>query len=329
MARTLVCLGEILIDFLPLERGGEVTGFSMHPGGGPFNVAVGLARLGQPTAFVGKVGADYFGRRLRQAVRAEGVDDRWLLDAPAPTTLAFVAVEDGEPVFTFYGDGAADTLLAPDDLPPELFESAAILHFGGISLLRGSTPAAALAAAEGLRGRALVSLDPNVRPRLIADAAAYRATLARAVAACDVLKLSAADVAWLAPGADAAAYAAAQLEAGPGLVALTRGGAGVSALRLRDGRLERVDAPAFPVDLADTVGAGDAFTAGLLAALAAAGVTGRAALEAMPAEQLRAALRQGAAAAALNCARPGADPPRAAELAAFLAAQPPLSDLQS
>lgn len=329
MERKLVCLGEILIDFLPVARGGEVAGFSLHPGGGPFNVAVGLARLGQPTAFVGKVGADYFGRRLRQAVRAEGIEDGWLLDAPAPTTLAFVAHEDGEPVFTFYGDGAADTLLAPGDLPPALFDSAAILHFGGISLLRGSTPAAALAAAEGLRGRALVSLDINVRPRLIADAATYRATLERAVAASDLLKLSAADVAWLAPGADVAAYAAAQLEAGPALVALTRGGEGVSGLRLRGGRIERVDVPTFPVVVADTVGAGDSFTAGLLAALAAAGVTGRAALEAMPAEQLGAALRQGAAAAALNCSRPGADPPRAAELAAFLAAQPPLSDPQS
>jgi fructokinase len=319
MERRLVCLGEILFDFLPFAGGGEVAGFTMHAGGGPFNVAVGLARLGQPTAFVSKIGADYFGRRLRAAVRAEGIDDRWLSDAPAPTTLAFVAVEDGEPVFTFYGDGAADTLLTAEDLAPDLFEATAILHFGGISLLRGTTPTAALAAAEGLRGRALVSLDPNVRPLLVRDAAAYRATLVRAVAACDLLKLSAADVAWLAPGADVDAYAAAQLDAGPALVALTRGGAGASALRRHAGSLECINVPSFPITVADTVGAGDSFSAGLLAALATAGAISRAALEALPAAALRDALRQGVAAAAIACSRPGADPPRSDELAAFLA----------
>ncbi len=319
MERKLVCLGEILIDFLPLERGGEVVGFTMHPGGGPFNVAVGLARLDQPTAFVSKVGADYFGRRLRQSVRAEGIDDRWLLSSDAASTLAFVAIEDGEPAFTFYGEGTADTRLTRDELPAELFDSTAILHFGGISLLRGSTPDAALAAAERLQGRALISLDPNIRPLLVRDGPAYVALLSRAVATCDLLKLSAADVAWLAPGVAVDDYAAAQLDVGPALVALTRGADGVSGLRYVDGKLERIDVPTIPVSVADTVGAGDSFTAGLLAALADAGVTSRAALEALPAEQLRAALRQGAAVAAVACSRPGANPPTTAELAAFLA----------
>lgn len=320
MERKLVCLGEILFDFLPIERGGEVAGFTMHPGGGPYNVAVGLARLGQPTTFVSKVGGDFFGRRLRQAVRAEGIDDRWLFDSPAPTTLAFVAVEGGEPVFSFYGDGAADTRLTRDELPDELFAAASILHFGGISLLRGSTPDAALSAAERLQGRALISLDPNIRPLLVRDGLTYAALLGRAVSTTDLLKLSAADIAWLAPGVDPTEYAAAQLDSGPALVALTRGADGVSGLRRRGGQLERIDVPTIPVVVADTVGAGDSFTAGLLAALAAGGVTSRAALEAMPAEQLRAALRQGVATAAVACSRPGADPPRSAELAAFLAA---------
>ncbi len=321
MRDVLVCLGEILIDFLPIEAGGEVTGFSLHPGGGPFNVAVGLARLGQPTAFVSKLGADFFGRRLRRAVRAEGIDDRWLGDSTAPTTLAFVAHEDGEPVFTFYGDGAADTRLTTEDLPPALFERAAALHFGGISLLRGTTPAAALAAASGLRGQALVSLDINVRPLLIRDVGAYRATLERAIASCDLLKLSAADIAWLAPGTDPAAYAAAQLVAGPTLVALTRGGAGVTALRQRDGQLETLDVPGFPVSVVDSVGAGDSFSAGLLAALAERGALSRAALAALPAEALCAALHFGAAAAAITCTRSGANPPGRADVDALLASR--------
>lgn len=319
MQRTLVCLGEILVDFLPIQANGEITGFSLHAGGGPFNVAVGLARLGQPTAFVSKLGADYFGRRLRQAVRAEGIDDAWLSDASAPTTLAFVAHEGGEPAFSFYGDGAADTLLDPAELPAELFERTGLLHFGGISLLRGSTPAAALAAAEGLRNRALVSLDPNVRPLLIRDVEGYRATLVRAVAACDLLKLSAADIEWLAPDAETERYAAEQLDAGPALVALTRGGHGAVSLRRQGDSVQAIEVPGFPVKVADTVGAGDSFSAGLLAALAEAGVASRADLIALSDERLRAALRFAVAAAAITCTRPGADPPRRDEVLAMLA----------
>ncbi len=320
MERRLTSLGEILFDFLPTEAGGEVTGFTMHPGGGPYNVAVGLARLGQPTGFVSKVGDDFFGRQLRRAVRAEGIDDRFLATAHgAPTTLAFVATESGEPVFTFYGDGAADTLLAPEDLPELFYAETALLHFGGISLLRGSTPSAALAAAEGLRGRALISLDPNVRPHVIADPAAYRATLERAIGLCDLLKLSAADIEWLAPGADPIDYAADLLGRGPAAITVTRGGAGVLALRRGPAGVERLEAPGYSVQVADTVGAGDSFSAGFLAALAERGVLGRAALEALPADELRAALRFGAAVAAINCARVGADPPRRDEVEAFMA----------
>jgi fructokinase len=321
MERKLVCLGEILIDFLPVEVSGEVTGFSMFPGGGPFNVAVGLARLGRPTAFVSKVGADFFGRRLRRAVRAEGIDDAWLLDSSAPSTLAFVAVDDGEPSFSFYGDGAADTLLTPQDLSPAFFEQTAVLHFGGISLLRGTTPTAALVAAERLQGKALISLDPNVRPKLIQNDHAYRQTLERAVAASDLLKLSAADIAWLAPGDDITSYAAAQLDAGPALVTLTRGGAGVTALRQSGAAVELIDVPVFPVEVADTVGAGDAFSAGLLAALSERNVHDRATLGALPADELRACLRFGAATAALACSRPGANPPKRHEVEEFLASR--------
>ena len=319
MAHKLVCLGEILIDFLPIEQDGDVQGFTMHPGGGPLNVAVGLARRGPPTAFVGKISTDYFGRRLRRAVRAEGIDDRWLFDTAAPSTLAFVAVENGEPAFTFYGDGTADTRLTRNELPSDLFAQATLLHFGGISLLRGSTPDAALAAAERLQGRVLISLDPNIRPHLVRDGMAYTATLSRAVATCDLLKLSAADVAWLAPNVDPLAFAEGQLAVGPALVLLTRGADGVTAFRQRRDVIERIDVPSFPVTVADTVGAGDSFSAGLLAALAAEGVFSRPALEALASEPLRAAIRQGAATAALSCARPGANPPRSAELADFLA----------
>lgn len=253
-------------------------------------------------------------------MQREGIDDRWLLTAPiAPTTLAFVAHEGGEPVFTFYGDDAADTLLTPAELPDELFAKTSMLHFGGISLLRGDTPEAALTAAERLRGRALVSLDPNIRPKLISDEVVYRATLERAVAACDILKVSAADVAWLAPGSDIEAYALAQLECGPAVALLTRGGEGALALRKTPDGIERVAVAGFAVKVIDTVGAGDSFTAGVLAALSQYGVVDRQTLLDLSPAKLREVLRYGAATAAINCTRPGADPPRADEVAALLA----------
>jgi fructokinase len=317
MSGVLTAIGEILIDFLPIQSGGHTTGFAMHAGGAPFNVAVGMARLGQPAAFAGKVAADLFGRYLRAYAEEHGVDTRFLIRMEAQSTLAFVAMENGEAAYAFYGEGAADTLLTIDDLPPEFFAETRIFHFGSISLLRGSTPDAVLAAAERLKGRALLSFDPNLRPGLVRDETAYRAILTRAFALADVVKLSSVDLDWLAPGRTAGEVVADLATRGPGLVVLTQGGAGVRAAR--GGQEWQV--PAFPVRVVDTVGAGDAFSAGLLTALAERGVYTRTALDALPEADLLAALRFAGAVAALTCARAGADPPRRAEVAAFLAAR--------
>ena len=214
-APLLTCLGELLVDFLPIEADGATTGFRMHAGGSLLNVALAAARLGQPVALAGKAGRDLFGRFLRATVEREGVDTRWLLDADAPSTLAFVATERGEPSFAFYGDGAADTLLAPAEVPEALVAETAILHVGSIALLRGTTPDAVEAACGRLRGRALLSLDPNVRPGLVRDEPAYRARLDRLLAQVDVVKVSDADLAWLVPGRGLADAARELLARGP------------------------------------------------------------------------------------------------------------------
>lgn len=321
MNKLLTCIGEILIDFLPIEQDGITTGFSMHPGGAPFNVAVGLARLGQPAAFVSKIADDFFGRYLRAYVQAQGIDTRFLLSTgEAASTLAFVAMEAGEPVFTFYGEGTADTLLRIDEIPETCFAETGLLHFGGISLLRGTTPATVLAVVERLKGTALLSFDPNMRPKLIRDEHGYRALLQRLFSLADIIKISAADIAWLAPGHAVEQMAAELLAQGAALVTVTRGGDGVLALRARpDGEPERWEVPTYQVTVVDTVGAGDAFSAGLLAGLAERGVTSRAALLDLPPDQLEAALRFAAAVAALTCARAGANPPLLGEVQQFLA----------
>jgi fructokinase len=314
LRRLLTSLGEILIDFLPIQEGGRTTGFTMHPGGAPFNVAVGISRLEQPSAFATKISTDLFGRYLREYMEQERVDARFLVPSDAQTTLAFVAMEQGEPVYAFYGDGTSDTLLAVEELPGALFEDTAILHFGSISLLRGITPYAVLAIVERLKGHALLSFDPNIRPGLVRDPDDYRALLDRFFALADIVKLSAADIEWLAPGKTVEQVAADLLVMGPALVTVTRGGAGVLALRPE----EEFSVPGFQVQVVDTVGAGDSFSAGLLAGLAERGVTSRAALEQMPAGELTATVRFGAAVAALAVTRAGADPPRRAQVARFL-----------
>jgi fructokinase len=318
-ARPLItCLGELLVDFLPIDEDGRTVAFRMHPGGSLLNVAVASARLGARVALAGKVGSDLFGAFLREYVQGEEVEVRWLREVEASTTLAFVATEHGEPRFAFYGQGAADTLVTLDELPDALFDQTAILHVGSISLLRGTTPAAVLEACRRLRGRALLSLDPNVRPNLVTDERAYRDVLDRLFGLVDVVKISAADLAWLAPGGGIEEAAPSLLARGPALVVVTRGADGVVAFRdSAAGRSVHRAAP-FPVAVVDTVGAGDAFNGGLLVRLAELGATTRDRLEELADADLDGVLRFATAAAAINCTRAGADPPRRAALESLL-----------
>ena len=318
MTQFLTCMGEILIDFFPIEEDGQTVGFRMFPGGAPMNVAVGLARLGQPTAFVSKVSTDYFGRFLRNYLEAEHINTRFLIGDPALTTLAFVAVENNEPTYTFYSERAADTLLKPDDLPSVLFEQTRVLQIGGISLLRGSTPGAILAAVERMRGQALIAFDPNIRPALIEDSASYRALLDKLFGLADLVKISAVDLDWLMPGSTLNKAAAELAARGAALVVVTRGAQGSMALRATDGVPEVFEVPGFSVTVVDTVGAGDAFNSGLLAALAERRALTHAALMSLPTDEIREVLRFASATAALNVQKAGANPPTRAEVAAFL-----------
>ncbi|HVL53265.1 MAG TPA: carbohydrate kinase [Vitreimonas sp.] len=314
----VTCIGEVLIDFLPILEEGRTVGFRMYPGGSLLNVAMAIARLDGRVALVSKTGTDFFGRFLRRHIEREGIDTCWLGEAQASSTIGFVAFEGGEPSYTFYGEGASDTLLTIDDLPPELFAQTAILHVGSISLFRGSTPSAVVAACERLRGRALLSLDPNLRPSFVRDERSDRATLDRLFGLVDVVKLSEADAAWLWPGRSTREVAVELLARGAALVALTRGGKDVLAVRGAADAPEVLELPAFDVPVTDTVGAGDSFEGGLLTRLAELGVTSRTALAALPLDTLREALRFAAAVGALDCTREGADPPRRSEVDAFL-----------
>jgi fructokinase len=309
----LVC-GEALIDFVPRAFDGQVA-YVPVPGGSPYNVAIGLGRLELPVGFLGRCSTDAFGRRLRAHLAASGVDLAFCGSGPEASTLAVVVLEPGrEPEFAFYGDRAADVMLALDDLPAELPETATALHFGSISLVRepGATTFEALMRRE--RGRRVLSLDPNVRPGLIPDREAYVRRLEGWVGLVDLVKVSRADLAWLYPGTDPESAARRWLDVGPGLVVVTLGADGAFGIC---GSLRR-EVRGQVVTVADTVGAGDAFTSGLLGWLESNGRLTHERLRGLTAAELDAALGQGILTAAITCTRTGAEPPTRTELAAGL-----------
>lgn len=307
----LVC-GEALIDLVPLPDGPEPA-YVARGGGSLFNVAMGLGRLEVPVGFFGRLSRDPFGRMMRRRLEDDGVDCSLVLEGDEPSTLAIVHLEPGaEPLYTFHGEGTADRFIEVDDIPADLPAEVSALHLGSISLLRepGATAFEALMRRE--HGRRLVSLDPNVRPGLVRDRAAYLARLEGWVSLADLVKVSRADLAWLYPDRAPEEAAGAWLARGPAAVVVTRGHDGAVALAASG----RAEVAGMAVLVSDTVGAGDSFTSGLLAWLAEAGRLEREAIRGVTEDELHAALRFANTAASITCTRPGAQPPNRAEMRA-------------
>lgn len=316
MRKLITSMGECLIDFLPLQKEGQTTDFRMSAAGSHLNVAVGVARLGQAAAFSSKIADDYFGRYLYAYIEKNGIDTRFIKRVPGLSTLAFVAMENGQPDFNFYGNGTADALMTLEDVPDALFEETSILHIGCISLLRGTTPETIRHTFEQLKNKALLSLDPNLRPLLVQDEPKYRTLLQHLIGLTDVLKMSDADLAWLMPGISVETALHHLIQKGPALVVITRGSEG--AIALRHGTSTPIQVPVFSVNVADTIGAGDTFCAGLLSRLADNDILTRTALRELNEEELSDILRFATAAAALNCTHEGANPPDRTEVEYFL-----------
>lgn len=302
--------GEALIDFTSV---GDLR-FQGYCGGSPMNAAVAAARLGVSVGFVSQLSTDLFGVRLRRHLETNGVDTRFVLSHPAPTTLAFVERDGEVNRYQFLANGTADTLYAPDP-PPTLPAETAFLHFGSVSLLAEPAASSFTRLVELHRDRLTVVLDPNVRPTLIGDEDAYRRRCQDWIGASHLLKLSDDDAAYLAAGCDVEEAIDGWLGSGPRAVVLTSASRG--ARMYARGR-EAVVVPAFEVAVVDTIGAGDTFTAAITVGLLERGVTDPDGLLQLPAPEWRAVLRFAAAAAAINCTRPGADPPRRDEVADFL-----------
>lgn len=306
----VVC-GEALFDVF--AAGDTPTGIAMDAriGGSPFNVAVGLARLGRPVAFLGALGSGFAGQRLLRALKQEGVDTRCTPVLDAPTTLSLVGVDaQGVPSYSFYGEGCADRLLpmeALEKIPP----AARAFQFGSYAMVVEPVALTQRALVERERRRSVIAYDPNVRLNVEPDLARWRATLDWMAARTHLLKVSDEDLGLLYPGIAAADLASQWLSQGVGVVVVTRGGEGAEAWA--DG--VHVRAAPRPVTVVDTVGAGDTFQAALLTWLDEQGRLTPQAVRTWDAARLSAALDFAGRAAAITCSRRGADLPRRAELA--------------
>jgi fructokinase len=306
----IVSAGEALIDLLPTADRGVQPAYRAIVGGSPLNVAVALGRLGAPAAFLGAVSTDAFGDRIVSTLAESGVDLSLVTRVNRPTPLAVVTLDGAEARYAFYDSGTAAramTLRELKPLPPE----AAMLHLGSIALAAEPAASTLIARAKTAREGRLVCVDPNVRPAFAFGKPFYRRNLERAMELGHIVKLSLSDLAWLRPGLAPEEFARERLAAGASLVVVTRGSNGAVACT-RNGMSA---VAAAPVPVVDTIGAGDAFTAGMLLALLEAGIKTPADLEAMAPKRLREVLAFAATVAGATCTRAGADPPRREELA--------------
>jgi fructokinase len=297
--------GEALIDLIPAADG------ALHPhlGGGPFNAARTIGRLEQPVAFLGAVSRDRFGRDLRLALERDGVDTTTTSDSTLPTTLAIAEIgEGGNAEYRFYVTQTSAADVTPESALARIPANVAALHIGTLGLVLEPLAAAVDAVTRAVPASTLVLLDPNCRPALIDDPAAYRDRLRSLARRADVLKLSDDDIAWLEPGSDPLAAARRMLgDDGPRVVLVTLGAQGCIVLT-RSG-VETVAAP--PTVVVDTIGAGDAFGGAFVAWWQQRGLPASA-LDSH--ETVLEAARYATRVASLTCARAGAEPPRLADL---------------
>jgi fructokinase len=313
----ILSCGEALIDMLPRTTTGGESAFAPYAGGAVFNTAIALGRLGLPSGFFSGLSTDLFGALLADTLVASKVDIGHAVRSGRPTTIAFVTLTNGNATYAFYDEHTAGRMLTTADLPT-LPASTQALFFGGISLV--NDPAAATYEALQARERTHrpTMIDPNFRA-LFVDAqealtpgtrAAYMARVNRMMAAADIVKLADEEIATVFGEPDMVAFARRLIAQGPKVVFITEGAKGARAITATADRF----IPAVKVTVADTVGAGDTFNAGVLASLAQAGHLTKPGLAALTDGALDAALTLGTRAAAVTVSRPGANPPWAHEL---------------
>jgi fructokinase len=318
---SVLCFGELLVDLVSPEPDGSLaaaSSFLKAPGGAPANVAVGLARLGIPSAFMGQVGDDPFGHWLREVLLLEGVDVRGLkLSALERTTLAFVATRrDGQKDICFYRNPGADASFAWNNEDSAPLAAVSAFHCGSVSLSAEPCRQSQFRAADAARSTgALISFDPNWRPSLWPDFDLAKSLIWEMIEKTDVVKVADEEWEFITGTNDFGRGAELIMQSGPRLVVMTRGahGAAFACANCRG------EVKGLQVDALDTLGAGDAFMAGLLSQLLAADNW----RELLHSESLPQAIEFANGCGAMATIRRGAIPalPHKKELLAFLKAR--------
>lgn len=305
----IVVSGEALMDVFDL--GATATGNTLDAriGGSPLNVAIGLARLQQPVGFFGAVSRGFLGERLVRAMAEERVDTRAVRRVDAPTTLGLVGLTaEGVADYAFYAEGAADRQLSPDALAA--VPAAQAFHFGSYAMAVEPIAGTLRQLVEREHARSVIAYDPNVRLRVEPDLDRWRGLIEWMAPRTHLLKVSDEDLGLLFPGQRLDVLAGRWLAAGTALVVVTRGAQGAVAWSQHG----PVETAPVPVQVVDTVGAGDTFQAALLAALAEGGHLSIQGVRGLSLADITRVLRFASLAAALTCGRRGADLPRRAEL---------------
>lgn len=302
--------GEALYDLFPSPETGNGFSFDARIGGSPFNVAIGLSRLGRGAALFTGISSDPLGRRLEQALEHEGVETAYLVRKQNPTTLALVTLgSGGVPHYSFYGHEAADSSVSEFDLP-ELPRSVAALHFGSYSLVVEPTGSSLLRLARRHHDGRLVSFDPNLRLNVEPDLGRWRERVEAFTEIADLIKVSDEDLELLFPGDEIESSINRWNSRGVRLIVVTRGDGG-TLVSLRG---EVFEATRHQVEVIDTVGAGDSFQAGLLCGLDELGKATKTGLSRISLDECRQVVEFATAAAAITCTRRGADLPRRSDL---------------
>ncbi|KRP89159.1 fructokinase [Bradyrhizobium yuanmingense] len=306
----LIACGDALIDFVPTRNVEGREAVMPAVGGSCLNVAIGMARLGAPTGFVGGISTDLFGRMIADHASASKVALDLATRSDHQTTLAFVRIVEGESHYAFYDAETAtrNWTYRHGSIP---FDTVEAVHVGSTTLVNDQGAAETKALIADARASSTISFDPNCRPNLVKDKPTYLARMVEFSRSADLIKMSDVDFAYLFGEEPYQQRASTLLGQGTSLVVITRGNNGAIAWHAQAGQIE-VQAP--KVEVADTIGAGDSFQAALLFALYKQGRIARPRLQDIVADELRRALSFAANCAGLTCTRPGADPPWSHEI---------------
>jgi len=308
--------GEALYDLFPSAETDTGFIFDARIGGSPFNVAVGLSRLGRRAALLSGLSSDPLGRRLERTLTDEGVDTIWLVSKQNPTTLALVGLGPrGVPHYSFYGHDAADCSVGEADLP-DLPRSVTSIHFGSYSLVVEPTGSSLLQLAQRHHDGKLISFDPNLRLNVEPDVSRWRRRVEAFSEIADLIKVSDEDLELLFPGDEIDSAISRWNSRGVRLIVVTRGGDG-ARVSLRG---EVFEAAGRTVEVVDTVGAGDSFQAALLCGLDELGKATKSGLSKVSLDECRRVVDFAMTAAAMTCTRRGADLPHRSDLPSL---QPP------